>query len=303
MLLDDLLDTRGFAARHIGPDERDERAMLEFLGLASREALIAEALPAAIRQSAPLELPAPRTEPGALAELRAARRPQSGLAHLHRHGLLRHAHAAGDPAQRARESRLVHPLHALPGGNLAGTPGSAARLPANADRPHRTAGGKRLAARRGDRRRRGDGTDTARHEERAEGVLRGCGMPSAGDRGHPDPRPLARHPSRRRGCGYRARSGARLRRAPAVSRHPRPRRRPVGAHRPGACGRRHGIARRGPACARAAEIPRRARRGRRRRLGAALRGASRLRRPASRISRHPRAARAPDARAHRRRHA
>jgi len=71
MLLDDLLDTRGFAARHIGPDERDERAMLEFLGLASREALIAEALPAAIRQAAPLELPAPRTESEALAELRA----------------------------------------------------------------------------------------------------------------------------------------------------------------------------------------------------------------------------------------
>ena len=64
MLLDDLLDTQAFAARHIGPDERDERAMLEFLGLPSREALIAEALPAAIRLAAPLELPAPRTESG-----------------------------------------------------------------------------------------------------------------------------------------------------------------------------------------------------------------------------------------------
>mgnify|MGYP002629634341 CR=1 FL=1 len=71
MRLDDLLDTQAFAARHIGPDERDERAMLAFLGLASREALIAEALPAAIRQTTPLELPAPRTESAALAELRA----------------------------------------------------------------------------------------------------------------------------------------------------------------------------------------------------------------------------------------
>jgi glycine dehydrogenase len=71
MHLDDLLDNQGFAARHIGPDERDERAMLAYLGLASREALIAEALPAAIRQTAPLQLAPSRTEAEALAELRA----------------------------------------------------------------------------------------------------------------------------------------------------------------------------------------------------------------------------------------
>ncbi len=71
MNLDDLLDTQAFAARHIGPDANDERAMLAFLGLATREALIHEALPAAIRQATPLQLPAPRTESEALAELRA----------------------------------------------------------------------------------------------------------------------------------------------------------------------------------------------------------------------------------------
>ena len=71
MKLEDLLDTQAFAARHIGPDERDERAMLDFLGLPSRDALIAEALPAAIRQATPLALPPPRTEAEALAELRA----------------------------------------------------------------------------------------------------------------------------------------------------------------------------------------------------------------------------------------
>jgi glycine dehydrogenase len=71
MTPEDLLDARAFAARHIGPGAADERAMLEALGLASLQALVDEALPAAIRQAAPLELPAPRNEAEALAELRA----------------------------------------------------------------------------------------------------------------------------------------------------------------------------------------------------------------------------------------
>src|SRR5687768_8533722 len=71
MTPDDLLDAGAFISRHIGPDARDERAMLEFLGLDSRQALISEALPASIRQAAPLELPPSRTESEALAELRA----------------------------------------------------------------------------------------------------------------------------------------------------------------------------------------------------------------------------------------
>ena len=71
MTLDDLLDAQAFAARHIGLRADDERAMLDALGLASLQALIDEALPASIRQSTALELPAPRTEAEALAELRA----------------------------------------------------------------------------------------------------------------------------------------------------------------------------------------------------------------------------------------
>ena len=71
MPLDDLLDTGAFAARHIGIDAADERHMLDALGLASREALVREALPDAIRQAVPLDLPAPRTEAQALSELRA----------------------------------------------------------------------------------------------------------------------------------------------------------------------------------------------------------------------------------------
>jgi glycine cleavage system P protein (glycine dehydrogenase) len=71
MTLAELLDAQAFASRHIGPDAGDERAMLDVLGLGSLQALIDEALPASIRQSGALELPAPRSEAEALAELRA----------------------------------------------------------------------------------------------------------------------------------------------------------------------------------------------------------------------------------------
>jgi glycine dehydrogenase len=61
----------GFEPRHLGIDAAAEREMLAALGLASREALLDEALPASIRQRAPLELPAPLAEAEALAALRA----------------------------------------------------------------------------------------------------------------------------------------------------------------------------------------------------------------------------------------
>ena len=66
MTLDD-----DFASRHIGPDAQDVRAMLDYLQLKNIENLMDEALPSSIRQKEPLELPAPRSEAEALAELRA----------------------------------------------------------------------------------------------------------------------------------------------------------------------------------------------------------------------------------------
>ena len=60
-----------FQSRHLGIDAPAEREMLAALGLATRAALLDEALPASIRQRAPLELPAPLGEAEALAELRA----------------------------------------------------------------------------------------------------------------------------------------------------------------------------------------------------------------------------------------
>jgi len=60
-----------FLERHLGIEAASERAMLEALGVPSREALIGEALPASIRQRQPLELPGPLSEAQALEALRA----------------------------------------------------------------------------------------------------------------------------------------------------------------------------------------------------------------------------------------
>jgi glycine dehydrogenase len=60
-----------FSARHIGPSEEDQRAMLAALGYASLDDLVTAALPGYARPPASLGvLPAPRTEPEVLAELR-----------------------------------------------------------------------------------------------------------------------------------------------------------------------------------------------------------------------------------------
>src|SRR3984957_16940934 len=68
----DVTDARApFAARHIGPSEEDQRAMLATLGYASLDDLLTAARPAYARPPASLaELPQPRTEQDALAELR-----------------------------------------------------------------------------------------------------------------------------------------------------------------------------------------------------------------------------------------
>jgi glycine dehydrogenase len=60
-----------FHARHLGPAGADERAMLEALGLATRDALIDATVPESIRLRAPLALPDPASDTTALAELRA----------------------------------------------------------------------------------------------------------------------------------------------------------------------------------------------------------------------------------------
>jgi len=70
--MNDVAEVRAdFAARHIGPSEEDQRAMLAVLGYASLDDLMAAALPATARPPASLAaLPSPRTEQEVLADLR-----------------------------------------------------------------------------------------------------------------------------------------------------------------------------------------------------------------------------------------
>jgi glycine dehydrogenase len=58
-----------FARRHIGPSPRDIEAMLDSVGAKSLKALMSETLPTSIRQRAPLDLGAPRSETEALAHM------------------------------------------------------------------------------------------------------------------------------------------------------------------------------------------------------------------------------------------
>ncbi|HEX3512606.1 MAG TPA: glycine dehydrogenase (aminomethyl-transferring), partial [Trebonia sp.] len=68
----DVADGRAeFAARHIGPSEEDQRAMLATLGYASADDLLTAALPSYARPPASLAaLPAPRSEREVLDDLR-----------------------------------------------------------------------------------------------------------------------------------------------------------------------------------------------------------------------------------------
>ena len=59
-----------FAARHIGPDPSDLDAMLRVVGAPSLDALVDEAVPAAIRLTEPLELPEAESEAAFLARMR-----------------------------------------------------------------------------------------------------------------------------------------------------------------------------------------------------------------------------------------
>jgi glycine dehydrogenase len=60
-----------FVRRHIGPSSQETAAMLETVGYKSLERLADAIVPPAIRLNRPLELPFARTEPRALADLRA----------------------------------------------------------------------------------------------------------------------------------------------------------------------------------------------------------------------------------------
>ncbi|HMN56627.1 MAG TPA: glycine dehydrogenase (aminomethyl-transferring), partial [Ottowia sp.] len=69
--LHDLENPGEFIARHIGLTPEDERQMLAVIGEPSVDRLIDSIVPRSIARAAPMDLPAPVTEAGALAELKA----------------------------------------------------------------------------------------------------------------------------------------------------------------------------------------------------------------------------------------
>ncbi|MEA2885615.1 MAG: glycine dehydrogenase, partial [Bradyrhizobium sp.] len=62
-------DTTSFVRRHIGPSARDVTAMLEAVGANSVDALMAQTLPASIRQTTPLDLSKPLSETEAISHM------------------------------------------------------------------------------------------------------------------------------------------------------------------------------------------------------------------------------------------
>ena len=117
-----------FQSRHIGPDEQARDEMLGAIGVGSLDELIDQTIPPGIRLAATLDLPAAEGEHEYLQPSPDAGRSQSSVSLVHRHGLLRHAHAERHPAERVRKSRLVHALHALPGRDCPGPARIAAEL-------------------------------------------------------------------------------------------------------------------------------------------------------------------------------
>jgi glycine dehydrogenase len=69
--LSQLENATEFQARHLGPWDAEQAQMLNVIGVASRQSLVEAIVPASIRRSAPMDLPAALSEAQALAELKA----------------------------------------------------------------------------------------------------------------------------------------------------------------------------------------------------------------------------------------
>ncbi len=307
--LRDLEPRAPFAGRHIGPSPDEQAKMLAVARHGSLEELADAAVPEAIRATERLRARRRAVRAGGARRAARARRPEPRDRPDDRPGLRRHAHPAGRPAQRPGEPGLVHRLHALPAGDQPGPARGAAELPDGRHRPDRARRRRRVAARRGHRRGRGDDAGPAqqqgRRPARAFVVDADCHPQTIAvvqTRAAPLGIEVAASSTWPTGCPT-ATSSACCCSTPAAAGAVRDLR-PVLAGRPRA--RRPGRRRRRPAGPDAAREPRRARRRRRRRQQPALRRAARLRRPARRLPRRPQgpgahAARPPGRRQRRRR--
>ena len=151
-----------FARRHMGPSPNDDARMLAFLG---RETWTT--WPRAVPES--IMLRSRSTVPQALPEIDVlAGAARHGLAEPRMTSMIGLGYDGTDTPQvvlrKVREPSLVHGLHALPAGDLAGPPGGPPELPDDGLRPDRAADRQRVAARRGDRGGGGDDRRPARLE-------------------------------------------------------------------------------------------------------------------------------------------
>jgi hypothetical protein len=124
-----------FIERHIGPNDTEIAQMLHVVGQESLDALTDAIVPVSIKSTAPLALPEAITEVEALAKIRAIAVKNQVFRSFIGQGY--YGYAERHSAQHPRKPRLVHRLHAVPSGDLAGPDGSADQFPDDVHRPHR----------------------------------------------------------------------------------------------------------------------------------------------------------------------
>jgi len=151
-----------FASRHIGLAAADQQRMLDTLGYASLDDLLADAVPASIREKLALALPPAASEREVAAELRglaARNQPLTTMIGLGYYGTITppviRRNVLESPAWYNR-------VHALPAGDQPGPARGAHQLPDPRRGPHRASGRRRVGAGRGDRGRGSDGARTHR---------------------------------------------------------------------------------------------------------------------------------------------
>ena len=156
--LAELEDHGAFQRRHIGPDADDAGRDARGAGLRLARGADRRGGPAGDPpQATPMDVGAPRTEGEALA--RAARASPSSN-QVFKSFIGQGYYETYTPGVILRNvfqnPGLVHGVHAVPAGDLAGPARGAAQLPDDGDRPDRAGDRQRLDARRGHRRGRGD---------------------------------------------------------------------------------------------------------------------------------------------------
>ena len=124
--VDLLRSTDIFVDRHIGPSPADVEQMLNELGVSTLEQLVDQAVPDVIRKDGRLDLPDPKTETEILAELLELAEENEVL--IYWHGLFQLRHPSSHPKKYLGKSRVVHAVHALPGGDSARTSRSIVEL-------------------------------------------------------------------------------------------------------------------------------------------------------------------------------